>query len=113
MSENWKILTEKRDFLKNFYKATKFIEDRSATINRVLSVLDFLLLSHEEATLNHDSDDFVALVIDSEYSKLQKYCDLNTKRASIYIATIVLGSDWIQRKVSSSLQSLTVSVAYF
>lgn len=40
---NWKTLTSIRDFLKNFYDATKATEDRNATIDSVFLAMDFLL----------------------------------------------------------------------
>lgn len=79
-----------RDFLKDFHDATKFIEGREATINRVLFMLNFLMQKFEFESFNYEFDFSMILSIDSGYKKLQKYWNIIISRNSIYIAAIVL-----------------------
>ena len=62
-----------RDFMQNFYEVIKFIEDRTAIINDVLSILDFLLHEYDTETLKYLDDEFMTAAIEAERQKLEKY----------------------------------------
>jgi hypothetical protein len=64
-ASNWRTLTSMRDFLEPFFQITKYTEDRRATIDRVLPLLDFLLDRYKTDALSHTADDFIKLSIDA------------------------------------------------
>jgi len=55
-----------RNFLESFFQITKYTKRRHATIDRVLSSLDFLLDRYEIDALSHIVNDFMKLSIDVE-----------------------------------------------
>ena len=91
-SIEWRTLKDIRDFLKSFYQCTKLIENRNATINKSLSVMNFLLNQYVEDLTKFADNDFMKLFIDADWKKLQKYWNKITELTSIYIAAIVLNS---------------------
>ena len=62
-----------RDFLKSFFEIIKIIESRESTINKVLSILDFLMHKFETKTSLHKSNSIMTLSIDANYKKFEKY----------------------------------------
>ena len=70
---DWRTLNDIRDFLKSFYECTLLIEDRRATINRSLPVMNFLLDQYVAEITKFVDNDFMKISIDAGWKKLQKY----------------------------------------
>ena len=51
--DDWRILTDIRDFLQAFYDTTKATEGRKATLEMVLPSLDFMVQRFEEARITY------------------------------------------------------------
>jgi hypothetical protein len=88
-SKDWIVLTNIHHFLKFFYQATLATEGHVATLERVLSTMEFLLEQLEIAKLEYLNDPYISPCINSAWSKLDKYYSL-TERSPAYIATMVL-----------------------
>ena len=52
-----------RDFLQSFFECTKLIEDRHATINRVLLVINFLLDEYQKAVILFVNNDYLKIAV--------------------------------------------------
>ena len=100
--KDWTVLTNIHHFLRFFHQATLVTEGHKATIERVLSTMEFLLEQLEIGKLNYADDSYIGPCINSAWSKLDKYYSL-TERSSAYIAAMVLipsriednsASDW-------------------
>jgi hypothetical protein len=72
-----------------FYHATLVTEGHSATTERVLSTIEFLLEMLEAAKVAFAEDSYMRPSINASWSKLDKYYSL-TERSPAYIAAIVL-----------------------
>ena len=81
------------DFLLFFHDATLATEGRSATIDRVLPTMDFLLEQFETAKQTYAKDLFMSPCCNSGWSKLDKYYGL-TERSPVYIAALILSLQW-------------------
>ena len=88
-SEDWVILTNIHHFLRFFHQAMLATEGHAATLERVLSIMEFLLEQLEIGKLEYSNDPYIGPYINSAWSKLDKYYSL-TERSSAYIATMVL-----------------------
>jgi len=88
-TEDWIVLTNIHHFLKFFHQATLATEGHTATLERVLSTMEFLLEQLEIGKLAYSNDSYIGPCINSAWSKLDKYYGL-TERSSAYIATMVL-----------------------
>ena len=62
-----------KNFLKCFAKVIEFTKERDVTINRVLSVLDYLMHKFEIEVTKHESNSIMILFVDANYKKFQKY----------------------------------------
>ena len=62
-----------RNFLKIFHDVTLFDEDRESIINRVLLMMNFLMHKFEIEISLHDSESILALSIDADFKKFEKY----------------------------------------
>ena len=58
-----------RNLLIYFYEYIKFIESRKITINKILSIFDFLLQIYEKKIIFHQSKSFMIIFINSNYKK--------------------------------------------
>jgi hypothetical protein len=116
-AEDWAVLTNIHHFLRFFHQATLATEGHAATLERVLSTMEFLLEQLETGKLEYSNDSYIGPCINSAWSKLDKYYGL-TERSSVYIATMVLipfqkwtwiednwAPDWI-RTAKASVQDL-------
>ena len=88
-AEEWKTLSYIRDFLQNFYDATKATEGHQATLEEVIPTMDFLADRFQDAVEEFADHDFMRESLQAEYTKLLKYWN-KTKRSPAYIAAIVL-----------------------
>jgi hypothetical protein len=88
-SDDWIVLTNLHHFLRFFHQATLATEGHKATLERVLSTMEFLLEQLEIGKLEYSNDSYISPCINSAWSKLDKYYGL-TERSSAYIATMVL-----------------------
>ena len=88
-AEEWKTLDYIRDFLQNFYDATKATEGHGATLKEVLSTLDFLADIFEDAIVEFADHAFMWESLQAGFTKLLKYWN-KTDRSPAYIAAIVL-----------------------
>lgn len=70
---DWKTFTSIRDFLKNFYNATKTTEGRNGTIDSVLPAMDFLFEMFEQGAEEFRHDTYGSLCIDAGWKKLVQY----------------------------------------
>lgn len=89
-AEDWIILAQMRDFLKNFKEVTKLAEGREATINEVLPMLDFLLDQYSIELTKYPPGSHMYASLTAGQLKLQKYWNLAVAKAPVYIAAIVL-----------------------
>lgn len=87
--EDWTALTNIHHFLKFFYQATLATEGRKATIERVLSTMEFLLEQLETGKLKYADDSYISPCINAAWSKLDKYYSL-TERSPAYTAAMIL-----------------------
>ena len=60
-SEDWIVLTNIHHFLRFFYQATLATEGHTATLERVLSTMEFLLEQLEISTLECSNDSYIDL----------------------------------------------------
>ena len=88
-AEEWKTLEHIRDFLQNFHDATKAMEGHRATLDQVISNMDFLAKVFDDAVQEFRTHEFMRESLQSGYTKLLKYWN-KTKRSPAYIAAIVL-----------------------
>lgn len=88
-NEDWLTLQHIHQHLKYFYQATLFTEGHSATIEKVLSTMEFLLEKLEAAKVEFAEDSYMSPSINASWSKLDKYYSL-TERSPAYIAAMVL-----------------------
>ena len=110
---DWETLTGIRNFLKNFYDATKSTEGRNAIIDSVLPAMDFLLELFEQGAEEFRHDTYMSLCIDAGWKKLVQYYK-KADRLPSYIAAIVLNptkkwsyfEDWEPEWRFSAKQSL-------
>jgi hypothetical protein len=72
-----------------FYDATVATEGHTATIDKVLPTIDFLLEQFETAKETYANDLFMGPCCNSGWAKLNKYYSL-TERSPVYIAALVL-----------------------
>ena len=79
-----------RDFLRDFHEVTKLTEEREATINEMLSVLDFLLSQFASEALKYPVDSFMAAACNAGEKKLRKYWNLLVAKNPVYIVAVVL-----------------------
>jgi hypothetical protein len=91
--KDWQDLQKLEDFLLFFHDATLATEGRSATIDRVLPTMDFLLEQFETAKQTYAKDPFMSPCCNSGWSKLDKYYGL-TERSPVYIAALILSPQW-------------------
>jgi hypothetical protein len=87
--KDWAVLTNIHHFLKFFHQATLATEGQRATIERILSTMEFLLEQLELGKLEYINDSHISPCINSAWSKLDKYYSL-TERSPAYIAAMVL-----------------------
>jgi hypothetical protein len=88
-SSDWANLSNIHGFLRDFHEATKATEGRSATLERVLPSMDYLLEKLEDGKTTYASDSFMIPCINSGWAKLDKYYSL-TDRSPVYIAAMIL-----------------------
>jgi hypothetical protein len=88
-NEDWLTLQHIHQHVKYFYQATLATEGHPATIERVLSTMEFLLEKLETAKVKFGEDSHMSLSINASWSKLDKYYSL-TGRSPAYIAAMVL-----------------------
>jgi hypothetical protein len=83
--------TKVQDFLLFFYDATLVTEGSSATIDKVLPTMDFLLEQFETAKCTYVNDPFMSPCCNSGWAKLNKYYSLITSlRLSLALYDIIL-----------------------
>jgi len=87
--QDWTILSNLHRFLKFFHQATLATEGQKATIEQVLSTMEFLLEQLEIGKLEYTGDPYIGPCINSAWSKLDKYYSL-TERSPAYTAAMVL-----------------------
>ena len=61
-SEDWTVLTNIHHFLRFFHQATLATEGHKATLERVLSTMEFLLEQLEIGKLEYSNDSYISLV---------------------------------------------------
>ena len=88
-ADEWKTLDHIRDFLQNFYDATKATEGHEASLKEVLSTMDFLADIFEDAIVEFADHAFMWESLQTGFTKLLKYWN-KTDRSPAYIAAIVL-----------------------
>jgi hypothetical protein len=88
-NEDWIALQHIHQHLKFFHQATLATEGQYATIERVLSTMEFLLEKLEAAKIEFAEDPHMSPSINASWSKLDKYYSL-TERSPAYIAAMVL-----------------------
>ena len=76
-------------FLKALYDATVYTEGHTATLDRVLPSMEFVLDHFEKGKILHVDDPFLGPYINSGWSKLNDYYAL-TNKSLVYVAAIVL-----------------------
>ncbi|KFY82448.1 hypothetical protein V500_10539 [Pseudogymnoascus sp. VKM F-4518 (FW-2643)] len=86
---DWTTLGHFHKYLKFFYQATLATEGYEATIDRVLSTIEFLLKKLEAAKVEFKEDAFLSPCVNSAWKKLDKYYGL-TERSSAYTAAMVM-----------------------
>jgi hypothetical protein len=64
-SEDWVVLTNIYHFLRFFYQVILVIEGYTATLERVLSTIEFLLEQLETGKLEHSNDSYIRPCINS------------------------------------------------
>ena len=89
LTTDWEDLTHVQSFLRYFFDATKATEGRTATIERILPAMDFLLEKFEDGKALYKENPFIGPCINSGWEKLDKYYNL-TDRSPVYIAAMVL-----------------------
>jgi hypothetical protein len=89
LSADWEDLSNVQSFLRYFFDATKTTEGRTATIERILPAMDFLLEKFEEGKELYKENPFIGPCINSGWERLEKYYNL-TDRSPVYIAAMVL-----------------------
>jgi hypothetical protein len=89
LATDWEDLTHIQSFLRYFFDATKATEGRTATIERILPAMDFLLEKFEDGKALYKDNPFIGPCINSGWEKLDKYYNL-TDRSPVYIAAMVL-----------------------
>ena len=72
-ADDWKILLQIRDFLLYFYKATKGTEDRQATLDDVILLMDFILECFEKASTTFTNHNVLRESVQGGYTKILKY----------------------------------------
>ncbi len=70
---DWRLLPQIRDFLQAFYDATKVCEAQTATIDRILLIIDFLLEKYEQDAEEFQDNKFMLESIHAGWSKLRDY----------------------------------------
>lgn len=88
-ADEWKTLDHVRDFLQNFYDATKATEGHKATLRDVLPTMDFLADIFEDAIVEFADHAFMLESLQTGLTKLLKYWNKNS-RSPAYIAAVVL-----------------------
>ena len=72
-ADEWKTLDHVRDFLQNFYDATKATEGHGATLKEVLCTMDFLADIFEDAIVEFADHAFMWESLQAGFTKLLKY----------------------------------------
>jgi hypothetical protein len=88
-NHDWLTLQHINKYLKFFHQATLATEGHYATIEKVLSTMEFLLEKLETAKAEFAEDSYMSPSINASWSKLDKYYGL-TERSPAYIAAMVL-----------------------
>ena len=99
--KDWQDLLKLQDFLLFFYDTTLATEGRSATIDKVLPTMDFLLEQFETAKCTYADDHFMSPCCNAGQAKLDKYYSL-TDRLPVYIAALVLSPQWKQDYIDNN-----------
>ena len=87
--DEWRTLSNIRDFLQGFYDTTKANEGRRATLDKVLPSLDFMVNRFEQAIKVYANDEFMAASLHAGWTKSLLYWN-RSDRSPVYIAAIVL-----------------------
>ena len=87
--DDWGQLQKIYAFLQSFHEATLATEGRTASIEKVLPTMDFLLERFENAKIEYADDPFMGPCCNAGWAKLDKYYSL-TERSPAYIASMVL-----------------------
>lgn len=74
--EDWTAFANIHHFLKFFHQATLATKGRKATIERVLSTMEFLLEQLETRKLKYADDSYIISCINAAWSKLDNYYSL-------------------------------------
>ena len=88
-ADEWRTLTLIRDFLQAFSDTTKATEGYTATLDRVLPSMDFLVSHFEQAIDQFEDNEFMRESLHAGLTKMLKYWN-KTERVPVYIAAIVL-----------------------
>ena len=89
------MLTDLRDFLRDFYDATLPTEGLRDSINRAIPMMDFLLGTLESGRKRKDwKSKEIHPAIETAWEKLDKYYKL-TDQSPVYAAAVVLDPRWI------------------
>jgi hypothetical protein len=97
--QDWTILSSTHHFLKFFHQATLATEGHKATIEQVLSTMEFLLKQLEIGKLKYTDDLYIGPCINSAWSKLDKYYSLTERSPAYTAATVLIPSQkwtWIE-----------------
>jgi hypothetical protein len=71
--DDWSQLQKIHAFLKSFHEATLATEGRTASIEKVLPTMDFLLERFENAKIEYADDPFMGPCCNAGWAKLDKY----------------------------------------
>ena len=72
-ADEWRTLDHVRDFLQNFYVATKATEGHGATLKEVLCTMDFLADIFQDAVVEFADHAFMWESLQAGFTKLLKY----------------------------------------
>ena len=92
--DDWDMLVNLHDFLRDFYEATKATEGHNDSINKALPLMDFLFRTLERGRSKTDwKSKEVHPAIETAWAKLEKYYEY-TDDSPVYVASVVMDPRW-------------------
>jgi len=103
--EDWQVLTEVKAFLKKIEAATKALEGSNSCVDLTLPNFEYILKVFETAKILNADNPLIASMINSGWSKFNKYYEL-TDDTHAYVAATILNPrrnwKWLEKKWSES-----------
>ncbi len=88
-AEQWEILKKIHTFLDDVAQTTKALESNESSLDNVLTAMDYVLDRFETMKEEYKDDPIIASMVNSGWSKMEKYYNL-TDESPAYIIALVL-----------------------